>query len=94
MKKVIVTHNVINSAIPTALQIPLIPNNVGSKRIIIIWKTRVRRKEIAADITPLFSAVKKEDPKMLNPQIRKVRLKIRKPWQVSRNSSASYPTKI
>ena len=48
MKKVIVTHNVINSATPTALQIPLIPNNVGSKRIIIIWKTRVRRKEIAA----------------------------------------------
>ena len=70
MKKVIVTHNVINSAIPTALQIPLISNNVGSKRIIIIWKTRVRRKEIAADIIPLFSAVKKEEPNILKPLIR------------------------
>ena len=70
MKKVIVTHNVINSAIPTALQIPLIPNNVGSKRIIIIWNMSVRRNEIAADTTPLLKAVKKEDAKILKPLIR------------------------
>ena len=70
MKKVIVTHNVINSAIPTALQIPLIPNNVGSKRIIIIWNMSVRRNEIAADTTPLLKAEKKEDAKILKPLIR------------------------
>ena len=70
MKKLTVTHNVISSAIPIAPQIPLIPNNAGSKSSMIIWKTRVRRKEIAADITPLLNAVKKEEPNILKPLIR------------------------
>ena len=70
MKKVTVTHSVINSAIPTAHQIPLIPKNAGSKSSMIIWNTRVRKKEMAADTTPLLKAVKKEEPKMLNPLIK------------------------
>ena len=46
---------------PTAHQIPSMPNTAGSKRSMAIWNMSVRRNEIAADTTPLLKAVKKED---------------------------------
>ena len=49
------------------LLFPLIPKIAGRISTAAIWKTSVRRKEIAADTPPLLSAVKKEEPKILKP---------------------------
>lgn len=51
--------NVRSSATATALQIPLMPRSSGRRSTAASWNTSVRRKEIAADISPLFNAVKK-----------------------------------
>ena len=49
---------------------PVMPINPGRINTIMIWNTKVRRKEIAADTAPLFSAVKKEDPQTFMPLTR------------------------
>ena len=49
---------------------PFNPQISGSINIIAIWKSSVLKKEIAAETTPLFNAVKKEDAKILMPLIR------------------------
>ena len=48
-------------------QIPSIPKRIGGVRTTIIWKTRVRRKEMQAETAPLFKAVKKAEPHTLKP---------------------------
>ena len=73
IKKKAVKHNVKSSAKATAIQIPLIPNKIGSVITTIIWNTSVLKKEIVADIRPLFSAVKNEEPYILKPLTRNVR---------------------
>ena len=56
-----------SSATITANQIPFMPRIIGRISTAATWNTRVRRKEIAADIPPLLSAVKKDEPKILKP---------------------------
>ena len=64
-------------------QIPSTPQISGNTSTAATWNTSVRRKEMAADTSPLFSAVKKEEPKMANPESRKAKEKIKKAWAVS-----------
>lgn len=40
-----------------------------------VWKIRVRKNEIAAEMAPLFRAVKKDDAKMLKPASKKLKEK-------------------
>ena len=48
-------------------QIPSVCNSNGRNKIAIIWNTKVLVKEIIADITPLFKAVKKDDANIFKP---------------------------
>ena len=48
----------------------------GSISTVEVWKTSVRRNEIAAETAPLFSAVKKDDRKMFMPESRNANEKI------------------
>ena len=70
MKKVTVTRSVIPSAAVTASHTPSIPRITGSSRTTAIWNTKVLKKEIAADTAPSLRAVKKEEAKILKPQIK------------------------
>ena len=65
-----VTNSAKNSAITMDNHTPVMPINPGRINTIMIWNTKVRRKEIAADTAPLFSAVKKEDPQTFMPLTR------------------------
>ena len=51
-----------SSATVMAHQMPSTPKKTGRIRIAATSNTTVRRKEIAAETTPLFSAVKKDEP--------------------------------
>ena len=73
---------------------PSIPNISGSTSTAVIWKTSVLKNDIAADIAPLFRAVKNEDANILNPDITNENANILKACFVSSNSSLSYPTNI
>ena len=55
------------SATHTAHHIPSTPKSTGRISTDELWKTRVRRKDIAADTAPLFKAVKNPEAKILNP---------------------------
>ena len=66
IKKVVKISDAV-SATMIALQIPLSPKIIGRINIAPSSKISVLMNEMIADITPLFSAVKKEDPKILNP---------------------------
>ena len=79
----------ISSATTMDIQIPSTPHTSGKSKIAAIWKTSVRRKEIAADTGPLFRAVKKPEPKIAKPAKRKEKENIRKPLRVIAISSAS-----
>ena len=57
-------------------QIPVSPKKAGRIRTEPTWNTRVRRKEITADTSPLFNAVKNADAKMLIPHTRNDRAKM------------------
>ena len=46
---------------------PSTPMRSGRVKIDTIWNSSVRKKLMAADTAPLFSAVKNAEPKMLNP---------------------------
>ena len=52
-------------------QTPSRSQKIGRIKTQAVWNTRVRRKEMTAEINPLFRAVKKDEPKMLKPQNRK-----------------------
>ena len=66
----------ISSAITTESHIPSISITKGSKSTAAIWNTKVRKNDIVAEIRPLFSAVKKDEPKMARPAKRKEKEKI------------------
>ncbi len=68
---------------------PSRPQISGRSRTAEIWKTRVRRKEIRAEVRPSPSAVKKAEPKMANPAKRKEKEKTKKPRNVIVSSSWS-----
>ena len=48
-------------------QIPSTPMIKGRIKTNEIWNTSVRQKEMIAEIIPLLSAVKKEEPNIENP---------------------------
>ena len=52
------------------------------------WNTSVLKNEIAADIKPLFKAVKNDEPNILKPLIKKAKQNIWKPCLVIMNRSA------
>ena len=51
-----------------AHHIPFLPKQIGRIIMESVWNMSVRKKEIAADIPPLFSAVKKDDANMFIPE--------------------------
>ena len=57
----------ISSATMTDAHMPSVPRNRGMTITAMIWNTRVLIKEIIADTTPLFRAVKKPEENMANP---------------------------
>lgn len=62
MMQMAVTTKVSSSAKRTHDQIPSIAKKMGRIRTALTWNTRVRKKEISADNSPLFKAVKNEEP--------------------------------
>lgn len=62
MMQIAVTTKVRSSAKRTDDQIPSIAKKTGRIRTALIWNTSVRKKEIRADKSPLFKAVKNEEP--------------------------------
>ena len=77
------------SAAVMAYQMPSTPNRSGSRRTEEVWKTSVRRKEMAAEMRPLLSAVKNEDAKILKPANRNANENRRNAWHVSVYSPSS-----
>ena len=67
MKQTIVTTNDNISANNIANQMPFMPNINGNKNIIATWNTKVLKKDIKAEIKPLFKAVKNDEAKTLIP---------------------------
>ena len=80
------------SANTTENQIPSTPQKRGKTKTDEIWNTKVLRKEISAEVSPSFKDVKKEEPKMANPENKKEKEKTEKAWAVRARSPASYPT--
>ena len=70
------------------------PNISGRIITAAIWNSSVLENEIAAETKPLLSAVKKDDAKILKPEIKKDIENSLKPLQVKSKSSLSYPTNI
>ena len=70
----IVTNSAITSAAAMENQMPSTPSKAGKTIITMIWNTNVLKKEIIADTSPLFRAVKKEEPHTLIPIMRNARL--------------------
>ena len=66
-----VTKSANSSAAEMASQTPSMSKKMGRISTAATWKTSVRRKEMAADTPPLPRAVKKEEPKIANPEKRK-----------------------
>ena len=64
-------------------QIPSIPKMIGISKTFMTWKTKVRIKEIAAEVTPSLRAVKNPELNDTIPISVKARAKIRKPWIVN-----------
>ena len=64
------TNKARDSATITAHQTPSVFNRIGKTRMLTIWNKNIRKKEIIAEITPLFNAVKKEELQTLNPSTR------------------------
>ena len=61
------TTAAISSAKTIAYQMPSTPNSKGNRSTAPSSNTKVRKKEINADTCPLFSAVKKAEPKTATP---------------------------
>lgn len=77
------------SATVIASQIPSRPKMIGRSNTDAIWNTRVRKKDIAAEITPLFNAVKNADAKIFKPVRMKAKENTLKACRVNANKSAS-----
>ena len=82
------------SAATTESQIPSMPSSNGKREINIIWKNNVRIKEMIADVTPSFNAVKNPDEKMQKPHKPKERPYNLNPWAVMSKSSLSPAEKM
>ena len=67
IKKIIVVIQAKTSAITIENQIPFKPKIRGRTKIVTIWKTKVLKKEIRAEINPLFKLVKNPLPKIFIP---------------------------
>ena len=65
------TSNAAASAKTRAYQMPSMSSTMGSTSTANTRNTSVRRKEIAAEMAPLFNAVKNAEEKMLKPHSRK-----------------------
>lgn len=89
-----VTPKANTSAATVDSHIPSTPQINGKVKIAAAWNTKVRRKDMAAEINPLPRAVKKEEPKIAKPEKRKEKEKKKNAREVSRNSPSSYPVKI
>ena len=59
-----------SSANKAASQMPLSPQNTGSKKMKRTCRAKVRKKEIVADTPPSFKAVKKAEEKIFAPEIK------------------------
>ena len=70
IKNEMLTISANNSANSTETQIPSNFQISGNAKIMRIWKTKVLKKEIIAETTPSFSAVKNDELKMLIPLIK------------------------
>ena len=62
------TINDNNSEKMTADQIPTLPSTNGTIKTVKIWKTSVLKNEMIAEVMPSFSAVNRDDEKILNPE--------------------------
>ena len=82
------------SAVVFESQMPSISNNSGESSTDAVWKSRVRKKDIAAETPPSLSAVKKDEAKMFKPHSKNENENSLKAWFVSSNKSLSYPTNI
>lgn len=78
-----------SSATVIANQIPSISKKMGRINTQEVWNTSVRKKDMAAEIAPLLSAVKKEEAKMLKPARIKEKEKSRNAWLVNADRPAS-----
>ena len=70
MSRETVTISPSSSANRMEHQTPFNAKKIGSTSTQTIWNTSVRAKEIIAETSPSFNAVKKAEPKMLNPHSR------------------------
>ena len=67
-------------------------NTNGKNKTAATWNNSVRIKEIIADTSPLFKAVKKDDAKILAPANKNPNEKMKKPRTVICSKSGLYPT--
>ena len=65
-----------NSATTNESHTPSIPIIKGKKMTADVWNTRVLKKDMIAEINPLLSAVKKDEPKIAIPVNKKEKEKI------------------
>ena len=65
-----------SSATTMDIQIPSSSNTSGNKITAAIWKTNVLKNDMTAEIRPLLSAVKNDEPKMAKPAKRKLNEKM------------------
>ena len=65
-----------SSATTMDIQIPSSSNTSGNSITAAIWKTSVLKNDMSAEIRPLLSAVKNDEPKMANPAKRKLNEKM------------------
>ena len=73
-------------------QMPSSSQTMGRSVTARHWNTSVRRKEIRAEVSPSFRAVKKDEPKIAIPENKKEKEKMAKARTVMASSSGSYPT--
>ena len=64
IRKITPSTTAMNSATTMETQMPSIPHSSGRRMTAALWNTSVRRKEMMAEVTPSFSAVKKLEAKM------------------------------
>ena len=93
MRQISDITNIIPSAIGTAIHIPITPKIRGSTMMPEASRTKVLRKDRAADTLPFDSAVNMADVKMLVPQNRKLNEKIANPLVAMSYTTVAFSTK-
>lgn len=91
IRRHIVSRNVSSSARGMADHTPVTPQNTGRTKRKIVINPNVRRKDIAADIFPFDNAVKKAEPKILQPENRKPNEKSETPVLVISKTVLLFP---